>query len=361
MNQAQISPLPSVSVVVPVTNGWETTFRSLLALAEHSGGVRREGIVVDNGCSDETRLALPHLEGVVAIRNERDEGFARACNQAAAAAQGDVLVLLDRDAEVGSGWLERLAMHFVDARVAAVCPGERLAGAFFAVRTSHYRDAQGLDEKSASAADDLLARLLRRDRRVEVAEDVPMQMLSATEPAREPARSPGSIVVPVRDGGATLAACLQAIEGNLRPGDEVVIADGGSQDETLRHAFEFAARHHRDAKVVDRVGGVTGALRQGLGAASREMILVVHPSVSMPSGFVQGMFALLAGHASAGALAVEVPRTGLCVLARVDSLRAVGETSANALVKQDGVDLGRALQRVGTQLAYVPAPVGRAA
>jgi hypothetical protein len=73
------------------------------------------------------------------------------------------------------------------------------------------------------------------------------------------------------------------------------------------------------------------------------------------------MFALLAGHASAGAVAVEVPRSGVCVLGRAEHLRAVGESSANAFFKHDGVELGRALQRVGTQLAYVPAPVGRAA
>lgn len=361
VSQAQFSAVPSATVVVPVTNGWGATFQSLLTLAERSGGVRREVIVVDNGCSDETRLALPLLDGVRVIRNERDEGFVHACNQAAAAAQGDVLVFLDRDAEVGAGWLERLAEHFVDPRVAAACPGERLAGAFLAVRTSDYRDVQGLDEKSASAADDLLACFLRRNGRVELAEDVPIKMPAAAAPAPEPTRPPVSIVVPVRDGAATLAACLQAIEGNLRPGDEVVIADGGSEDETLRCAFEFAARHHRNVKVVDHVGGITGALRQGLCAASRELTLMVHPRVAMPSGFIDGMHALLAGHASAGALAVEVPRMGVCVLGPSNDLRAVGESNANALFKQDGVELGRALQRRGKQLAYVPAPVGRAA
>jgi glycosyltransferase involved in cell wall biosynthesis len=365
VSQAPFSAVPSATVVVPVTNGWEATFRSLLALAERSGGVRREVIVVDNGSTDDTRLALPHLEGIRVIRNEKDEGFVRACNQAAASAEGDVLVFLDRDAEVGSGWLERLATRFVDARVAAVCPAERFAGAFLAVRTVDYRAMQGLDEKSVSAADVLLGGLLRRGRQVDVAEDVSIQMpaapVMAPPPAPAPTHPPVSIVVPVRDGAATLAACLQAIEGNLRAGDEVVIADGGSEDETLRCAFEFAARHHRNVKVVDHVGGTTGALRQGLGAASRELTLIVHPRVAMPRGFVDGTYALLSGHASAGALAVEVPRMGVCVLGRSDDLRAVAESNLNALFKQDGVELGRALQRIGTQLAYVPAPVGRAA
>ena len=356
--------VPSATVVVPVTNGWEATFRSLLALSERSSGVRREVIVVDNGCTDDTRLALPQLENVRVIRNESDEGFARACNQAAAQAQGDVLVFLDRDAEVSPGWLERLMNHFTDPLVASAGPGERLSGAFLAVRAADYREANGLDEKDPAAAEGLLGGFLRRGRRVVLAEDVPMQVpppAPPPEPVPPASHPPVSIVVPVRDAGATLPECLQAIEGNLRPGDEVVIADGGSEDDTLRCAFEFAARHHRIVKVVDHVGGVAGALRQGLGVASREMTLIVSPRVVMPSGFVDGTHALLSGQPTAGALAVEVPRMGICVLGRLDDLRAIATSNVNALFKQDGVDLGRALQQIGKQLAYVPAPVGRAA
>jgi glycosyltransferase involved in cell wall biosynthesis len=353
--------LPSASVVVPITNGWEATFRCVLALAERSAGVRREFIVVDNGSSDETRLALPRLEGLRIIRNERDEGFVRACNQAAAEARGDVLVFLDRDAEVGSGWLERLARHFADEDVAAVGPPESLAGAFLAVRTAEYGAQGGLDEKSPAAADDLLTGFLRRGRRIEIAEDVPVAMPRANAQAAPAPRAPVSIVLPVRNGADTLAACLEAIEPNLGPGDEVVIADGGSEDDTLRHAFEFAARHHRRVKVMDDPGGVAGALRRGLAAATRDLTLVAHPRVAMPVGFLDGMLRLLADHANAGALAVEAPLAGLCVLGRSGDLRAVAGGNVNALFKADGVTLGRALRQLGTQLAYVPAPVGKAA
>jgi glycosyltransferase involved in cell wall biosynthesis len=353
------STFTSASVVVPVSDGWTTNLRCLLALAERSGGVRREVIVVDNGSTDETQLALPRLEGVRVIRNERDEGFAHACNQAAAGAQGDVLVFLDRDAEVGAGWLQRLAAHFADPAVAAVCPGERHAGSFLAVRAVDYRDGGGLDERGEDAADRLLGGILRRGRRIQIAEDVPVQMAApsaaSAAPAPRTARAPLSIVVPARDAAKTLAACLQAIGANLRTGDEVVIADGGSEDDTLRCAFEFAAQHYRSVKVVQAVGGVTGAVREGLRAAGRELALVVHPRVAMPGGFVDETHALLVDHGSASALAVQVPGTGVCVLGRPEDLRQVADAQCNAFFKDDGVDLGRALQRVGAHLAYVPA------
>jgi len=358
--ESQLSLLPSATIVLPVTNGWETTFRALLALAERSKGTRREVIVVDNGCTDDTRVALPHLEGLRVIRNEKDQGFVRACNQAAANAHGQVLVFLDRDAEVGSGWLERLARIFVDVHVAAVCPPDSLSGAFLAVRTADYRQAGGLDEKSVTAADDLLARLIRSDRRVQVAEDVPVTMPAAPIARPEPIRPPVSVVVPVHDCGPTLAACLRGVERNLLPVDEVLIADGASQDETLRLAYEFASRHHRTARVMDQAGDVTGAALKGLGAASREFALVIHPCVEIPNGFIDGVVALFAGNANAGAIAIQVPRTGVCVFGRSDDMRTVGASDVSALFQDDGLALGRALQRMGSRLAYVPAPQAEA-
>jgi GT2 family glycosyltransferase len=165
-----------VSIVVPVRDGWESTLRCLTALAIHSGGVRRETIVVDNGSTDDTRVALPLLEGIRVIRNEEDAGFARACNQAASAALGDAIVFLDRSAEVGPGWLRQLAGVFAGEPVAAVCPSDEsgLSGAFLAVRAGFFRDAGGLDEGRPDAADSLLAGFLEAGRRIGVVDGLAM-------------------------------------------------------------------------------------------------------------------------------------------------------------------------------------------
>jgi glycosyltransferase involved in cell wall biosynthesis len=352
---SQPDSLPSVSIVVPVKDGWESTFRCLLAVAQNSGGVRRETIVVDNGSSDDTRAALPLLEGIRLIRNERDAGFAAACNQAAAVAQGDALVLLDRDAVPGTGWLPPLARLFADGSAAAACPADAsgLSGAFLAVRTSAYREAGGLDESRPDAADALLARLLEAGKRVEVV-DRPALTLPGEAPA---ARPDFTVVVPVFDAAATVGRCLESLARNLGPGDELVVADGGSGDDTLRIAYELAARHPRQVRVLASrpPGGLPAAAREGLQAASRPMAAVVQATVEAPAGFLDGLVGVLARNPGNQALAIEVPGAGLCAAGPSELLRAVGTAGPEALFQTDGVALGREVTRAGARLAYLPA------
>lgn len=99
-----------VSVVVPHYGSASLTAACLLALATHTQGV--EVIVVDNGTGDS-------FPADIVIHNNRNEGFARACNQGAAAASHDRVVFLNNDCEVRAGWLPPLlnAMH---GQVAAV-------------------------------------------------------------------------------------------------------------------------------------------------------------------------------------------------------------------------------------------------
>jgi len=175
---APSAPLPSVSLVIVAPDGWESTFACLLPLAQGSTGARRETIVVDDGSSDETRIALPHLEGVRALRNESPAGFVRCCNQAAAIAAGDVLLFLDRDARVEPGWLEPVLRPFSKPSVAAACPseGSGLAGAFLAVRKSSFRTAGGLPEGREDAADGLLQLFLDAGQEIHLVERAPVRI-----------------------------------------------------------------------------------------------------------------------------------------------------------------------------------------
>lgn len=175
------TPLPSVSLVVVAPDGWESTFACLLPLAQGSAGAHRETIVVDDGSTDDTRLALPHLEGVRSLRNESPAGFVRCCNQAASVAAGDVLLFLDRDVRVEPGWLDPVLRPFTRPAVAAACPSEEsgVAGAFLAVRTSAFRSAGGLPEGRSDAADALLQRLLDAGQEVHLVEGAPMRLEAA--------------------------------------------------------------------------------------------------------------------------------------------------------------------------------------
>jgi len=172
------APLPSVSLVVVAPDGWESTFACLLPLAQGSTGARRETIVVDDGSSDDTRLALPHLEGVRALRNESPAGFVRCCNQAAAVAAGDVILFLDRDARVEPGWLEPVLRPFASPLVAAACPSEEsgFAGAFLAVRAAAFRSAGGLPEGRDDAADGLLRRFIDAGQEICLVERAPVRI-----------------------------------------------------------------------------------------------------------------------------------------------------------------------------------------
>jgi GT2 family glycosyltransferase len=91
---------------------------SVLACTEYPN---HELIVVDNGSADGTREYLGeltrHNAHVRLVLNPGNAGFARACNQGLALADGDVVVLLNDDTLVTPGWLPRLIAPLRDPAV----------------------------------------------------------------------------------------------------------------------------------------------------------------------------------------------------------------------------------------------------
>jgi GT2 family glycosyltransferase len=122
---------PEVSIVV-VTRDNLPFLR--LCLESVLDGTERpaELIVVDNGSSDGTPAYLARLAernpNVRVIGNESNRGFAAACNQGAAMATADVLVLLNDDTVVCDAWLEPLLVHLARPRVGMVGPSTNRTG-----------------------------------------------------------------------------------------------------------------------------------------------------------------------------------------------------------------------------------------
>ncbi len=111
-------PFPFVSVIIPTFNGKALLAVCLPSLRGQSYPADRfEVIVVDDASGDGTveYLAAEFPEArVVALA--QNSGFIAACNAgvAAAAAQGEILVLLNNDTEAEPGWLAALVAALLE-------------------------------------------------------------------------------------------------------------------------------------------------------------------------------------------------------------------------------------------------------
>jgi GT2 family glycosyltransferase len=122
---------PEVSIVVATRDNLpflRLCLESVLALT----GRPSELIVVDNGSTDGTAAYLERLAernpSLRVITNDENAGFGTACNQGAAIASGDVLVLLNDDTVVCDDWLEPLLAHLGRPGVGMVGPSTNRTG-----------------------------------------------------------------------------------------------------------------------------------------------------------------------------------------------------------------------------------------
>ncbi|NJO96512.1 MAG: tetratricopeptide repeat protein [Pleurocapsa sp. CRU_1_2] len=102
---------PQVSIIIPVYNQIDYTFKCLCSIAEQISSELAFEVIVINDCStDQTVTILEQIKGLKRIDNSENLGFIHSCNQGIAAAKGEYVYFLNNDTELRPEALEQLLL-----------------------------------------------------------------------------------------------------------------------------------------------------------------------------------------------------------------------------------------------------------
>lgn len=109
-------------------------------------------------------------------------------------------------------------------------------------------------------------------------------------------RAPLSVIIPTLNAEKALPACLSALYAGVSAGilRELIVVDGGSEDQTLAIADEVGA------KIIRTTPSRGGQLRQGGELATGEWLLFVHADTVLSENWVEAVEAKLGQSDKAG-------------------------------------------------------------
>ena len=143
---------PTVSIVVLTWNQLDYTRQCIDSLMRHTEQPY-ELILVDNGSTDGTREYLRSIAHARVVLNDQNLGFAAGNNLGFAIATGDFVVLLNNDAVVTAGWLERmLAPMHRDSTIGFVGPRSNYVAGPQIIQGVPYTSMEELDRFAAERA-----------------------------------------------------------------------------------------------------------------------------------------------------------------------------------------------------------------
>jgi len=97
-----------------------------------------------------------------------------------------------------------------------------------------------------------------------------------------------SVIVPVLNEREAVGPLVEALLGQTFAPDEIVIADGGSDDGTRELLEELSDRHPR-LRVVDGPGGIAGNRNAAIRAASGEVIACTDAGCLPDPGWLEAL------------------------------------------------------------------------
>jgi len=98
-----------VSIIVPVYNQFDYTYKCLKAIKENTIFQNYEIILADDNSTDEKIKNIKrYINNIKVIRNKKNLGFLENCNNAARYAKGKYILFLNNDTQVQKYWLESL-------------------------------------------------------------------------------------------------------------------------------------------------------------------------------------------------------------------------------------------------------------
>ncbi len=114
---------PVLSILVPAYNEVDVTTECLMALVRFRPRAAFEVVLADDASDDPAMAAFAEVPNLVYRRNPTNLGFLASCNAAFAACRGTYVLLLNNDAQVTEGAIERMiAALEEDAGLGAVGP-----------------------------------------------------------------------------------------------------------------------------------------------------------------------------------------------------------------------------------------------
>jgi GT2 family glycosyltransferase len=111
-----------LSIVIPTYQRWDLLRNCLASVYRHAPPQTEVLVVDDASPGEQIRQVVGSFPAARLIRLSRRSGFARAANSGIHNTQGEIVELLNDDAEVTAGWATHALGWFADPSVAAVAP-----------------------------------------------------------------------------------------------------------------------------------------------------------------------------------------------------------------------------------------------